>query len=330
MWFMKTAFRTAGVWLGLAAGIGCEGVVEPVPSEVERPDVREWVTGAAADALDPDGRFVLAPLPPVPGMPLVSLEWAGELAFAAVRSLQDALVPPGFESLLDFMERTHGGPIDWSNVELGRTVGYSAESPFEPLPDSLVSPWRRRFAPHHIVGVWVGGRQVAAVSVSAFTGDYEIDPSGRIISPQGSGGTFRFLGVHRSVVTHHPLHPEEAVREVGLQTGARVTEVPRLVMPGVGISAHGSSWALELDREVEFEAVHTTARIRSRRVHLAASPSGGPIHWLVPMEEQPTEEVFHYVGRTPEPCPCEFEDREVVLQVRRDVPIKFHHVRPLR
>src|ERR1043166_6837646 len=80
----------------------------------------EWVTGAAAAALGPDGRFDFPdPLPPEPGE--LSREESLALARAYIRT-----VPFLVGNLRSSIEEEHGAPIDWAHLAPGgrRIVPY--------------------------------------------------------------------------------------------------------------------------------------------------------------------------------------------------------------
>jgi hypothetical protein len=246
----------------------------------------------------------------------VTLDQAAEFAMALIRSLRDATVLPGGESILDQAEQQHGSRIDWASIRLEEPVGYVTQSPYSPLEDSIPIYVRRLVGPHYLIGLRSQGRLVASVAVAAHTTGYYVNNRGRLRTPAEPGNAFFTIGVSASTLTHHPLHPEEAVIDVATRTGARVAELPVLVQWPVGVSAHGSGWQLVLDREVEL-TTSDGARQRSRQIHIFSDPFGGTPVWRIPAAEQPTTYALEYAIRP------NFETRTATLEIRRGYPVSF-------
>lgn len=331
--------RHAGVLLlAIAATAACDDPIRPPTGMPHPPDVRAWVVGRAQANLDENGHFVL-PEPTSPGLqPIVTRQMAGQIALGWVRTWianPNVITLPGTGSIKAQLEEEHGRPIDWNSIQLENRVAYFAESPYEPLPDS-VPIWVRRFhGPHYLVPLYVSGVQVVSFSLAAYSTDLWIDENGFVRLPRFSGNEFSSTGVPRHLPVGIPILPEEAVRLAAERTGAKVTEVPLLLQPGERWVPTGARWKLSLDREVEVDNLEAGERQRVRVLYVGVwgtrvegQPTGLAVRWYVPRAEQPRSEQLHYtLPREHLDDPVEW--RTVEVQFRADVPVLFDEVGPV-
>ena len=122
--------------------------------------------------------------------------------------------------------------------------------------------------------------------MSAYSNDVRIQPDGNLDMPGQSGMEFVTSGV--PVGNGSLLGPEEAVVRVGRATGARVKEVPDLVMLNIPLGPMNAAWKLSLDRAVR---VRTTAGSEARTVStIYLAPVAGRL--LIPAAVQPSYQDF--------------------------------------
>lgn len=207
------------------------------------PDVKPYVTEQVAKQLTPEGRFQLALARAPDDIPIITAERARELARGYLRSWGPASVPRWA------WER--GGSLDPGAITPASRI-YFAQTPLGRIPDDLYHPAIRRiYGPMYIVPLESGGEVVTLLCISAYSTDVEINSRGLIETPR-LGGSFFFS----KAVAPNPrdprfhfvaVSPEEAVKHVAEQTGARVTEVPELVLLA-GYHPASAAWRIKLDR----------------------------------------------------------------------------------
>lgn len=306
----------------------CGDPLAPDPAVPLPPDVRPWVTGAAAAALDADGRFLL-PDPVAPGPePIIDREFAGDLALAFIRTWvanPNVVVILGGESIRESLESGHGGPVDWGSVHLDPRLAYFAETPYEPLPDSVHTGIRRHFGPKYLAPVFERGQQVASISVAAYSTDLRIDERGFVDLPPVYGSEFIPTGIPGGLPFRVPLWPEEAVRFAAEATGARVAEIPTLVLPRSDTFPQAARWRLTLDRDVEVRTLTTGSRERTRTVYLGIWYRPLRVVWYLAADEQPVSQTVRYPARED----GERVVREIEVGIREDLPLRFVEVEPV-
>jgi hypothetical protein len=235
--------------LTLACAAACDGsrITEPSPP----PDVRPFVTGAAAANLDAAGLFVYADPQPPDTIPMLSSSRARELAIADVRTWA-----PVYRS--DW-EQARGSAIDVNTLSADPRV-YYVPTPYGAVPDGFHRSYTREFGPHYLVRMVSRSDVVLVVSVAAYATEVTIDESGQTHRPPlGRGGEFFEFPLPADTTPFRLLSPEEAVVYVGRLTGARTKEVPQLVQLGMPYSAIASLWKLSLDRTVRVRTVDSQA-----------------------------------------------------------------------
>ncbi|MBW3655805.1 MAG: hypothetical protein KY444_06840, partial [Gemmatimonadetes bacterium] len=205
--------------------------------------IQEYVTGEAARNLDGSGHFVLVPPSPPADLAIISAGRASELAAAYVRTYGPTM-RPGL--------KLFGAPdLPTEQMEISPRVFY-AETPHERFPDVWSLAPRRHFGPYFIVHFLLQGRPALTVAVSAYAHDAGISPDGRLVRPVDVGGLFFHFPVtgDNARVPYRPVSPEEAVEIVAARTGARVTQVPRLLLRDGRFHPVMAQWQLTLDRPV--------------------------------------------------------------------------------
>lgn len=311
------------------AGASCGDPVAPEAELPLPPSVRPWVTGAAAAALDRDGRFVM-PDPVAPGPdPMIERSFAADLALAFIDTwVEDVDVGSvAGLSIREYIERGHGGTVDWSNVRVEPRLAYFAKTPYEPLPDRLPQPYRRLFGPQYLVPMYEGGTQVLSLSVAAYSADLAIDERGMVDLPPYYGNEFFPMGVADSLPFRVPLWPEEAVRIAAEATGAKVTEVPELIAPNRPKAPQGARWRLQFDRKVQVRRLDLGIVERVNTVYLGVWYDPLRVVWSLAADEQPASETFRYVVL--EDTAEERRVHEVEVAIRDDVPILFVEAEPV-
>lgn len=294
---------------------GPENPVSSVP-----PDVRAWVTGEAAAQLDPDGHFILpAPAPSNTG-PIISEERAECLAMAFIRTFlwsDDAV--PGFEPLIQELEREHGRQIDWRRVKPRRERMYYAASAHEELPADVPLYLRRAFGPAYLIPLEFEGFEVTLLTVAAHSTDTSIDDDDTIVFPTSSGGEFTWSGIPWSVRNWVPISPEEAVEIVATTTDARVIRVPRLTRIAYSHPPL-AKWEVVLEQPVTLRVSETGELRTTDTVYLGPAPEW-KIEWFLPRTEQPVERTLRYN--------VDGVEYSVHAFFREDVPVIFDHVTPV-
>lgn len=274
---MLVRTRLVRLLLAVSATVaaGCDGGIT-TPAEV--PDVRPYVTGAAAAALAADGTFAFpAPASPT-GRAIVGPERARLLAASYVLSAGTNLVR--------YWEDDRGRRIDLARLQPNARVFYAA-TPYAPFPEGYHPAFGHAFGPYYLVRMMEGGTPAVMVAVAAYATQVEIGADGMISRPVQSGSEFLSRGVPVDAGRAVPT-PEQAVVRVGRLTGARVQAVPELVVPGWPQGPMEALWKLTLDRTVP---VRTKGGRRLDTRHLYTGGGAGR-QLMVPATDQPTHLPF--------------------------------------
>jgi len=332
--------RGMSLLLSVPVLFACENPAGPGPVATGIPDVYAYVTGRALDALDEEGHFRL-PVPAWPGSsPILSAEEATDLALAFIRIVGNSnevnqdlsgnliLVPTK-----QVLEAWHRKPIQWEEVEPGFPIPYFAESHLEPVPDTLPQYLRNYVGPQYLVPMFVRGTQVATVAVAANAAGLWIDEGGLIRSPPGilRGNEFGAQGVPFDWLYGDPIPPEIAVKYVAEKTGAKVSEVPRLVTPGNRITAGFARWVIILDHEVSFQQATDGMPVSASMVHVSAHPIS--MESLAP-ESFTAIQIFIASADQPsfQETPYEVDGIWKVYRapIRTGIPVLYNLVRPVK
>lgn len=255
--------------------VGCDAPQTRIAGPAAPPaDVHRYIAPGAAASLNADGRFMLA-VPSAPDdRPIITLERAGELALASVRTWGP--------SLHRSWERDSGRAIDLASLRVGPRILF-ARTPYGRFPDGYHPAFARTYGPYYLVTLYAGSDPVVLVSVAAYNTEARIDEKGLVHRPMNSGAEFISMGLRAGSDRFQMVSPEAAVEEVGRATGARVTATPELVRLGMPYAPATAAWKVSLDREVPVHARAggTTHRVRelyvspvrTRRLLMAARRS---------------------------------------------------------
>ena len=216
------------------------GCTHAAPTAVSPPTVsRDWVTGAAAAALGPDGRFVL-PGPGNPGPVEISEAEARAQAVGWARMISRIPSAGGPQSLgpgggLTFapggsgLERDYGGRIPFAQLkDCGRTL--YMESAYEPVPEGAPRFVLNAVGPYWIVRLCAPAEDVPVVLAVSATSEFLVIDGRLQPSPSATamGNEFVSVAIPRRTPVY-PLEPEAAVAVAFRKTGRRVSEIPVFV-----------------------------------------------------------------------------------------------------
>jgi len=228
----------AALALACTVTAGCQDQASIVPPDDSGIN-RAFVTGAAAAALDADGRF--------------ALESAGTWARAELTESQAVVLTDYYArklapTLPSYFERSHGQPIDFAQLrQCGRV--YYAASPYLEPPSSTPRALVNTLSPRWLV-TYCDGNELPALSVSVASTatslrllEGSIDPASEV------GMEFEADGIPAGAAT--PMAPERAVERLAQEARRRVATVPRLVLPGFPYVAATARWQLDLETPVE-------------------------------------------------------------------------------
>jgi len=269
--------RWGALCLFLAVAVVAHACGDPTaPRLALYPDITAVVVGEAAAALDGQGRFVIAPEigASAEGVPLVSSDYAAELAAAFVKSYG-----PAFQSS---WERDRGRAVDLASLLPSPRV-FPIQTPFERVPDVGCHPaFVRLFGSFYLMTL-DGQEPAVQMAVSAQTTEYSANGSGDLVEPSRTGADFFHEGISSDgtwVIT-----PEQAVAVATRATGALVAEVPELTRRNVSFSPTVALWRIALDRDI---TVRRPDGIQgpTRTLYIGVLPQG---RYYLPTVQQPTE-----------------------------------------
>lgn len=272
------SFRTRTAILIASALVlsGCRegGIIDPAPP----PDVRLYVTGAAAANLGPDGLFSY-PVAVAPSTePIISAARARELAVSYALSFGPVLE--------ERWQQQHGQAFDFRELRADARVLFQS-TPFEMFPGGYHGAFRRTFGPYYLVRLGTGGHHRMSVAVSAYNTNVSIFPDGRLNRPFESGAEFFERGLPADSTSDElaPLWPEAAVVHVARLTGTRVSEVPAFVRMVWNWGPLGGGWKLTLERPVRVRTPSGSRTVDVRELYLGRE---GGRRLFIPAVEQPS------------------------------------------
>lgn len=245
-------------------------------------DVEPYVTGEAANALSPDGLFILPVPAPPSAKPIISPDRAGSLATSYVQSFGPAL--------RRFWERERGRLIRLADLKADTRAFYAA-TPYGDFPEGYHPAFSTAFGPYYLVQMRSGSPAEVLVAVAGYAIEAVIDSSGYLDLPVQAGNEFVSQGV--PVDTTRPdlafsVTPEEAVVRAGRLTGARVSSVPQLLRVGLPLGPLSAVWKLTLDQAVRVTVVQTGRTEEVRELYVGFNLGR---QLMIPALEQPTEFV---------------------------------------
>jgi hypothetical protein len=182
--------------------------------------VRAAVTGAAADAIRPNGQIQLAP--PAGG--------ADELTALEAVNFASAWTRDYAPMTRSWLEGTHGAAINFKTLKsCGRPL--YARSAFSAPPQSIPGPYRRSHGPWWLVTFCdAAGSPSVSIAVSAWATELTMQ-AGKLRFPRISGDEIVAIGVPGGHVGEYPMPPEMAVEMAAQQAGKPIANVPDLVAP---------------------------------------------------------------------------------------------------
>lgn len=265
----------------LAGGLLLGACDEPgITDPTAAPDVRPYVTGAAAANLGADGLFTYpAPVAPFTE-PIISAERARELAVSYAKSFGPALQ--------ERWQQQHGLSFDFRELKAEPRVLFQT-SQYELFPEGYHGTFRRMFGPYYLVRLSSDGRHRISVAVSAYNTNVGIYPDGRLRRPVESGSDFFERGLPADTTRREemtPLWPEAAVAHVAGLTGVRVSEVPEPVRMVWNWGPLGGGWKLTLEQAVRVRTLSGSRTAEVRELYLGRQ---GGRRLFIPAAQQPTE-----------------------------------------
>lgn len=284
-----------------AAAIGCNEPAQPAPQFVPQGPLAQAVTGAAASAVGPEGRF---------HDDLFSRSEPGELTAAAAQQLAIAWVKDFAPILSGFLEMGRGAPIHIRELTPCHRALYAHaafERPTAPAP--LVS--RRPYGAWWLVTLCERNVPAVSLAVSALATDLRL-LDGRIVFPSIYGSEFFGIGIPAGHVGEFPASPEAAAGIVAARTGRLVTRVPQLV---VGVPDDGppqaARWRVELDQLLPIQRGGGVTAVRE----VFVARTGGLLGATQLQTPADTQETFRELPLVPAPIQGESEE---AYRVRRE------------
>lgn len=306
--------RRVPVLLIAVHAAGCRGGVEPV----REPDVRSFVTGAAAAAVDNNGAFVFTNAPPNGAFVSINEGRAVELAAAFIRTFAwpDYVIGSPLGAAL---EKQHGAAID-ARLLKARGAVVLADSPYLDADPGSASFQRNLFGPRYLIRLHDGSGPAIGVAVSAYAADVQVK-DGNAILPAESGAEFQAYGNPYNKGYMNPVGPERAVVSAATATHTQVVEVPQLLLPERRFSFVNARWRVVLAREACFVNTATRDTAKSRVVYVGtALTSAGAIlardALFLPAAVQADEDTAS-------------TNPLVLFRRRPGVPILFERVEPI-
>lgn len=286
--------------------LGCESTSSPAPV-YERTVTPAMVTGAAAAALRPDGRFTLERPPTTTGQ--ISLADAG------VQVLQFARYVTNNVLLRGAVEAGRGGY--WTDPHLLTLCDdvYFVRSQLGIIPpDSLSATaalsFHRRLGPQWLIALCGSAHEPQmTVQIAIDSNDIRF-ADGEPIEPYSSLTTAWFArGVPLNWPDALPISAERAVRFVFETFGVRIAEVPQLYFRGemlaggtyewfqIGSARYCNRWRIVLEDDVTIRGSTTLNTATTNVLWIGALTCNGfdvdpNIH--LPLSNQPTTVVLTY------------------------------------
>lgn len=252
-------------------------------------DIRTSVTQDLAGKLSSDGRFTLPPAPRE-RYEQVSPEQASAIAVAWARTFG--------KYVRNELERIHGKPIDFDALRAGSPAYYAAAT-YEPVPADVHPGIRNAFGPQYLLYLVDDEGPVISVAVASF--NQASVEGGSLVLPSAGGMEIVPNAIPIGQGFAAPVSPEQAASLVSRATGARVSSVPELVMPGRGFHPQHSRWRVTLDRPVSARGSGSATRevyvgLRGQlTVPEGAQPEGTSVF------DPPTQRMIPLVRRASNP-----------------------------
>ena len=299
---MSKRVRAPVSMLVLLASFACEQGTGPTP-----PDVTNWVTGEAKQALDGSGHFVLAPVEIPADRPVISQERSVDLAVAFIHTVESD------QGLITQLANERGGEAPRLDRLKPSARVESALSPYQTTPPEYGDATLRSRGSFYFVRFLDGVEPVVTVGVAAHATEVTI-VDGKVQFPAQHGNEFLIAGDPAGSGFEKPISPEEATRIAAQATGAKIDQQPLLRRPEWVFSQFYSRWLLHLDRPVRFRRVGSNEIVESRTIYVGPALDSAAvlaISLLFPRDVQPvTQDV----------------SASVQLRVRDGYPVWFDRV----
>lgn len=209
-----------------------------------------WLSGNAAEAVGSDGRFHLQV---VQRHPLAEIPATQAVVIATAWTHSDG------PWLRGTFEQDRGAVVDPRHVDQCGRVFY-ADTPYQDLPSSASHTIQTVFGPWWLVTLCDNRGPAISVAVSAYSTNLKV-ADGSVV---GIGNELFATGIPTDL-SSVPMSPEEAVQLAVSETGARVSEVPSLVMAPRPSAPQTATWLITLDRPISIRGVHSgTTRTTNR------------------------------------------------------------------
>ena len=230
----------------------CDGQIAVPPQPLPQ-DIRRFVTGDAALALNDAGHFTLPDSVTRPSGQ-VDEEHAISAAIRYVRTYGRWFVGS--------WSRERGATVDLARLAPCGHAFY-ATSPYRALPANVSESRKRYFGPHWIVPICNGPSTEVVVSLSARA--TELQNSDFV--PTSNEGLVSF-GVPADIASRAPFTPETAVALAYQITGKRVSGVPVLIQAAAPDAPATSSWVVQLESPVSVRGVESAVRRDRGRLYI--------------------------------------------------------------
>jgi hypothetical protein len=241
--------------------VACNGDAQSGAPVSSAAALTPYLTGAAANALQPNGQFTVDPGESPDGTPMISEGSARALAMAYVRSFG-----PSFHGV---WERERGAPIDLSTITVGPRI-YFAHTPYGAFPSGLHPAFRRSYGPYFLVTLLSKGEPVIEMAVSAYNTDTRTNSVGQLVLPPLGGMGFIHEGIPVNRDSYRLLSPEEAAAAVSSGSRARVATPPKLMLRAHDTSALLAVWQMDTERDVSIQD-RGDSRARTARAFFVSS-----------------------------------------------------------
>lgn len=218
------------------------------------PQVTQFVTGAALQALDAQGHFAM----PSPG--------ADTLGPAEATVLANMLLKDYGQMAIGRYRRETGLQFELEETApCGRA--FLATSPYDLVQGGSVRE-QRRFGPHWLVTFCLkGNTPVISVSVSALARELVgKDPRRSTVDFQQAD----FLEASiRPGVLGLPVSPEVAVQKIAESSGRKISELPTLLQLPIPYIPQLAAWQVTLDQAVRVRGERSTLESSERQLYYA-------------------------------------------------------------
>jgi hypothetical protein len=271
----------------------CDTVVGPA-SDPTRPDVRDYVTGDAASALDARGRFVTPDLFNDPGWGRGSRSSLEQVTVTFLEDFIKSGTSYGQTSLRESVESDYGSPIRWDQV-VALGPGMFAATPYARTPLAVPNYLRRPFGPFLVRTFGIAGDPILAIAVSVVDPVPFVDADGRISSEDSGGGEFKVAGIGDAQSSLLPPSAEAAAAFAAVTTGRLVTKVPILLRPEVSISPLGAVWKIHLDSDARLVRIANDFRVQTDSVYVSLWPN------IREEQSRPSATLRLFVAAQPQP-----------------------------